>query len=131
VLAQAHRWVRGYRKRDGRPFFSIPGSKPGVVYMADATACTCPDARERQRVCKHSLAVAQFQERQSRRLGIMTEAEAIAAAAGTSADAQARQQAQARPYGPCISKSGCDQPAGGRSRLCGRHLDLLVASLDA
>jgi hypothetical protein len=35
------------------------------------------------------------------------------------------------PFGPCTSKQGCTEPAGGKSRLCGRHLDALVASLGA
>jgi hypothetical protein len=52
-------------------------------------------------------------------------------AAGIAADAQARQQAQAHPYGTCVSRSGCDQAAGRKSRLCGVHLDALVASLGA
>jgi hypothetical protein len=59
VLAQSARWTHGTRRSDGREFWFIPGSKPGAVYMADPTDCTCPDARERGRTCKHSLAVAQ------------------------------------------------------------------------
>ena len=34
-------------------------------------------------------------------------------------------------YGPCISKQGCDQPANGKSRLCGIHLDALLDRLGA
>jgi hypothetical protein len=34
-------------------------------------------------------------------------------------------------FGPCLSKSGCDQPAGGKSRLRGRHLDMLLAKREA
>jgi SWIM zinc finger len=64
VLARSSRWVRGTRKSDGRPFFVIPSSRGSTVYYADRSACTCPDARERGRICKHSLAVQQFQARQ-------------------------------------------------------------------
>jgi hypothetical protein len=60
VLAKASQWTHGTRKSDGREFYFVPGSKPDAVYMADASDCTCPDARERGRVCKHSLAVAQY-----------------------------------------------------------------------
>lgn len=63
VLAKASSWTHGRRKSDGRELWFIPGSRPGVVYMADARNCTCPDANERQRRCKHSLAVEQFQAR--------------------------------------------------------------------
>ena len=34
-------------------------------------------------------------------------------------------------YGPCISKQGCDLPAGGKSRLCAAHLDALLDQLGA
>lgn len=60
VLARSHKWTAARRKSDGRSFFYVPGDTLGAMYMADATGCTCPDARERQRVCKHSLAVAQY-----------------------------------------------------------------------
>jgi hypothetical protein len=64
VLAQASTWTHATRKSDGREFWIIQGNRPGAVYYADAAACTCPDARSRARVCKHSLAVTQFQSRQ-------------------------------------------------------------------
>jgi hypothetical protein len=67
VLARSSRWVRGTRKSDGLPFFSIPGSN-GHVYLTTAEHCTCPDANERQRICKHSLAVERFQARQPEQL---------------------------------------------------------------
>jgi hypothetical protein len=58
VLANASKWTHATRKSDGREFWIISGSRPGVVYYTDSRNCTCPDANERQRVCKHSLAVA-------------------------------------------------------------------------
>lgn len=73
VLARASQWTHGSRKSDGREFYFIPGSLAGTVYMADAVACTCPDANQRQRVCKHSLAVAAFQARQQRPAPTFTE----------------------------------------------------------
>ena len=44
VLATADRWVKGHRKADGRPFFTIPGSN-GRLYHADCRDCTCPASR--------------------------------------------------------------------------------------
>lgn len=80
VYAQRHRWQRGRRKADGRPFFVVPGSRSGVVYYADASDCTCPDSRERQRTCKHSLAVQQHERAQRQVAG----AEHVATASPTS-----------------------------------------------
>jgi hypothetical protein len=34
-------------------------------------------------------------------------------------------------FGTCVSKQGCTDPAGGKSRLCGRHLDALLDQLSA
>jgi hypothetical protein len=63
VLARASTWTHGRRKADGREFYIVPGSQAGTVYYADPTCCTCPDARNRGRLCKHSLAVAEFVKR--------------------------------------------------------------------
>jgi len=63
VLATADRWVKGHRKADGRPFFTIPGSN-GRLYHADCRDCTCPDARERGVTCKHQIAIRLWTIRQ-------------------------------------------------------------------
>src|SRR3954470_7994541 len=57
VLARSSTWTSARRKSDGRPFFIVQGNCPGATYYTDSSICTCPDARERQRLCKHSLAV--------------------------------------------------------------------------
>lgn len=56
VLATADRWVKGHRKADGRPFFTVPGSN-GRLYHVDTRDCTCPDRQQRGVDCKHILAV--------------------------------------------------------------------------
>lgn len=60
VLATAPTWVSARRKSDGRPFFYVPGSTEGAVYMADSLNCTCPAAQRFDGPCKHSHAVAQY-----------------------------------------------------------------------
>jgi hypothetical protein len=61
VLAQSTKWAHATRKADGREFYIVPGSTAGTAYYVDATACTCPAARNSKTgVCKHSLAVARF-----------------------------------------------------------------------
>jgi hypothetical protein len=52
--------VRGRRKLDGKPFYIVPGSKPGATYYTASGGCTCPSFRHRGS-CKHSLAVADFE----------------------------------------------------------------------
>ena len=59
VLAQSARWTSARRKRDGKPFFYVPGSTDGAVYMTAEDGCTCPAAQRYAGPCKHSLAVAQ------------------------------------------------------------------------
>jgi hypothetical protein len=66
VLARASQWTHARRKSDGRPFWFVPGNTPGAVYMADPTNCTCPSAQNRPGPCKHSLAVAAYQQRRAR-----------------------------------------------------------------
>ena len=56
VLATADRWVKGHRKADNRPFFTMAGSN-GRLYHADCRDCTCPDRQQRRLDCKHMLAI--------------------------------------------------------------------------
>jgi hypothetical protein len=90
-------------------------------HNTNGLGCSC-QGFDRNGVCTHQLAVATFQQRQ--------EAARIAAAQPVRKSAQ-QIYAEAGPFGPCISKQGCSLPAGGKSRLCGRHLDALVAELGA
>ena len=55
ILATAATWTKGHTK-DGRSFFSIPSSS-GHIYWTDSRECTCSDFLNRQRTCKHILAV--------------------------------------------------------------------------
>jgi hypothetical protein len=65
ILATAETWVSARRKSDNKPFFYVPGSTEGAVYMTAADGCTCPAAQNYSGLCKHSLAVRQHQERQT------------------------------------------------------------------
>ena len=65
VLSRASRWTPARRKSDGKPFFFVPGSQPGAVYMTAADGCTCPAAQHSVGGdCKHQVAVRQHQARQ-------------------------------------------------------------------
>src|SRR4051794_40771049 len=97
-LHGSDRWIRGHRHSDGLPFFAIPSSTGERIYYTTSTNCTCPDANQRQRVCKHSLAVEQFEARETKALGLATLAEIDVAAAGIAADGQARQRAEPRAH---------------------------------
>jgi hypothetical protein len=111
------------RARDGIAFVIVPSSTDPlrIGHRTNGIGCTCAGFNRRG-VCTHQLAVAAVQQRQ--------EAARIASAQPVRKSAQ-QLYAEAGPYGPCISKSGCDQPAGGKSRLCGRHLDALLDQLGA
>lgn len=66
VLAQRSRWTAARRKSDGKPFFFVPGSTVGAVYMTAVDGCTCPAAQKgRTGDCKHQEAVRQHQARQT------------------------------------------------------------------
>ena len=72
--------------------------------------------------------------RAAKRLGLATPAETdlvFAEAATCMRGSQAGAAVVVMPFGPSISKQGCDQPASGKSRLCGRHLDALLDRLGA
>jgi hypothetical protein len=56
LLEGADRWQRGHTK-DGRSFFAIPGSEPGLLHMVSTRECSCADFRNRGQDCKHILAV--------------------------------------------------------------------------
>ncbi len=99
VLAKASTWTAARRKSDGREFWIIQGNRPGAVYYADATACTCPDARERGRVCKHSLAIQKRQQ----------------------PSVQKRRANYRDVFGVCDVTS-CDEDRETGERFCGRHV---------
>ena len=97
-LNGSDRWIRGRRNSDGLPFFAIPSSDGRHIYSTTSANCTCPDANQRQRVCKHSLAVEQFEARETRALVLATPAEIDVTAAGIAADATARAAAERRAH---------------------------------
>ena len=104
VLARSAQWTSARRKSDGRPFYFVPGTTPGSVYMTDASACTCPAAQHYSGPCKHSAAVAQRQ--------------AVPAPAAKKSYSQ---------LFPVCSVSGCDEDAG-RSGRCMDHNRRLLAN---
>ena len=59
ALALFARWQDRQRgmTRDGRSFFAIPGSEPGLLHMADQNDCSCPNRQRSRNVCKHMRAV--------------------------------------------------------------------------
>jgi hypothetical protein len=56
LFARWQDWQRGHTK-DGRAFFALPGSEPGLWHMADQNDCSCPDRQRSRNVCKHIRAV--------------------------------------------------------------------------
>jgi len=56
LFARWQDWQQGHTK-DGRPFFAIPGSEPGLLHMADQNDCSCQDRSSRGTICKHMRAV--------------------------------------------------------------------------
>src|SRR5215212_3964261 len=56
LFARCAEWQTRHTK-DGRPFFTIPGSEPGLLHMADQNDCSCPDRQRSRNVCKHMRAV--------------------------------------------------------------------------
>jgi hypothetical protein len=56
LFARWQDWQQG-RTKDGRSFFAIPGSEPGLLHMADQNDCSCPDRQRSRNVCKHMRAV--------------------------------------------------------------------------
>lgn len=61
IVAPPSTWASARRKSDGKPFFYIPGTKPGAVYMTAHDGCTCPAAQHsKSGDCKHQRAVRDF-----------------------------------------------------------------------
>ena len=56
LFARCAEWQTGHTK-DGRPFFAVPGSEPGLFHMADQNDCSCPDRQRSRNACKHMRAV--------------------------------------------------------------------------
>lgn len=56
LFARCAEWQTGHTK-DGRSFFAIPGSEPGLFHMTDQRDCSCPDRQRSRNVCKHMRAV--------------------------------------------------------------------------
>jgi hypothetical protein len=56
LFARCSQWQQG-KTHDGRLFFGIPGSEPGLYHMADQNDCSCPDRQRSRNVCKHMRAV--------------------------------------------------------------------------
>jgi hypothetical protein len=56
LFARSAEWQQG-KTHDGRSFFAIPGSEPGLYHMADQNDCSCPDRGERGVSCKYMRAV--------------------------------------------------------------------------
>src|SRR5215207_3675068 len=108
------------RAKDGIGFVIVPSSDDPLHkgHRTNGLGCTC-QGFDRNGTCTHQLAVALVRQRR--------EAARIAAAQPVRKSAQ-QLYAEAGPFGPCCHK-GCDQAAGGKSKLCGTHLDALVAQL--
>src|SRR5436309_3389617 len=51
LFARCSEWQQG-RTHDGRSFFAIPGSVPGLYHIADQNGCSCPDRQRSRNVCK-------------------------------------------------------------------------------
>jgi hypothetical protein len=45
----------------GSCFYGVPSSTPGAAYLANASACQCPDYQRSGNVCKHVRAVRLFE----------------------------------------------------------------------
>ncbi|MCC7366821.1 MAG: hypothetical protein IT306_00260 [Chloroflexi bacterium] len=56
LFARCAEWQTGHTK-DGRAFFAIPGSDPGLLHMTDQRDCSCQDRQRSRNVCKHMRAV--------------------------------------------------------------------------
>jgi len=56
LFARCAEWQTGHTK-DGRPFFAIPGSEPGLLHLTDQRDCSCQDRQRSRNVCKHMRAV--------------------------------------------------------------------------
>ena len=56
LFARCAEWQTGHTK-DGRPFFAIPGSEPGLLHMTDQRDCSCQDRQRSRNLCKHMRAV--------------------------------------------------------------------------
>jgi hypothetical protein len=56
LFARCAEWQTGHTK-DGRSFFAIPGSEPGLLHMTDQRDCSCQDRQRSRNVCKHMRAV--------------------------------------------------------------------------
>jgi len=56
LFARCAEWQTGHTK-DGRAFFAIPGSEPGLFHMADQRDCSCADRQRSRNICKHIRAV--------------------------------------------------------------------------
>jgi hypothetical protein len=103
LAEQAPTWPRGRAKADGRHFYVIPASAPGVAHWANHLGCSCPGFRNRG-VCAHQQAC----------LILVQRAEAARLAAAL--------------YGPCTAK-GCTLAATGKARRCNRHFAELLDRL--
>jgi hypothetical protein len=114
---------KGRDKQTGIHYVTVPSSTDPLHtgHNTNGLGCTC-DGHRRRGTCTHALAVSLVDQRQ--------ESARIAAAQPVRKSAQ-ELYAEARPFGPCVSRQGCDQPAGGKSRLCAQHLDALLAELGA
>lgn len=56
LFAHWQDWQQGHT-RDGRSFFAVPGSEPGLFHMVDLQDCSCADRQRSRNVCKHIRAV--------------------------------------------------------------------------
>lgn len=120
---------RGRSKQTGQEFYVVPASNRLTAHWTavDGSGCTCL-GHQRRGTCTHSIAARTRYDR----LGLAPESVVDLAFAATATRLRGDQAGAAiTTFGPCISKSGCDQPAGGKSRLCGTHLDALLDQLGA
>lgn len=131
---------RGRDKRTGIRYVTVPSSDDPLHTGHNATPhwCSCA-GYDRRGVCTHQLAVRLHEEReqtarnkaaQRQARPLASEAEIDLAFAETATRLRGNHAGAAiTTFGTCISRQGCQEPAIGRSKLCGRHLDALVETL--
>jgi hypothetical protein len=133
LFARHTEWQQG-KTKDGRSFFAIPGSEPGLYHLTDARDCSCPDRQQRQTVCKHMRAVrlwlaayATGAVSPKRGAGGTLEDDQIiltpeGAAYLVEADAPVAARASYADLFPSCRAQGCQDDPEPRERYCGRHV---------
>ena len=123
LLADRHTWRYVRNKETGVSFVAVP-SDSGHVYQVrpDGRGCSCPCSQRSWLMCAHRLAVTE-----ANREDMAAEGARLEAMYPAPKSAQ-QLYVEAGPFGPCCVKA-CPEPAGGKSRRCRAHLELLLEQL--